>query len=1322
MEQTNAKEPAKPSANQNGLQSEMGQPALEQAPFTHHLGNRKPDPQRLAPTDILYLQRSAGNQAVQRLLARQPSQPPTQLAAKSVQREVEDVTPTHVTPAHATPNIVQRDHVGVIEKPFLRKSNTVRWYKWGDKGFELEGTTVAKGTKLAQARPTIFTDFAWVATETGDSGYLHKENLSVEKWGPLKNPKYEDKEYLDENSLLTRVGTKDEGEKPYENLHREWYLDQAILMKAYRASNDDETKKQLALAMLQSFAKAATHDQKEAKHSGFQLTPLIREYFYHRSTSGGSAALNDLRKLIADHMGVPDDTLQLISDPSFMQVLAREFGVYSRKQILKNPMNSMTTLKPVDTNITDTKSFVTAVETLINNLANGLAPEGLFVLNVTGYYEKQKSKPDEIQTKVARPLEKILLQKATAKLQSKTGKKLNRDSLIKSILNQIQLVVLTKVEGVNVLLVPKLFQAFSDTESNPLDKNEEKLRGEISSLTREEFMKEGSHDPKKLDSAMIESGARLDPVLVKKAMLDFTTPEELLKKAGATPSELGTPGKTSPVVCKDINAFLKTNAFIKFRQLSEEEKAPPYQKIYPAATADLLAGLAEVKLDKGGLDKVFETKNITDVLQHAYFRMLNAMAGASTFKGNLVEFLNNIEVIHNQLQMILTIAEPHSQGIAFSNSIIEALKQPPVFPEDDKNTRPTVPKGLSPMVHHKASAMHSIASILSGIEDQKFKDKGTKALTALVLKDNYYEAHGAVLDHSKTYSVHELNGWKLRSEDDKDLELKSEAFTSGKMPPKGTVDIFICDFHHNISVERSEYRLENVTHQVDQLFKKGLVSSSFTVAIDCTVDFVRSEDIQKFLEFHKERITKGKLNVVLYRSAQKFDMLGMDNYYGGFTVTINDGKSFKEFNKRLSNEEDQVTGLSHQGLSHLHQFGSEHIEAYRKALMENTKKLYDILNTNGLCDPNGMLYIGKTTDPNNVFLDIQIPGGGEESGGYMLAMLKGYAVEHNLPLTGRPSFGFPTSNLTTIAGSKVRLNPGLEGEETIKLYAQFFIQKKTELEESVAEDFKKKPRDQWTAQELQKRVDFAVYENYQIWQVSTESKRNKKQTAPVQQPVGQQSVPKVSGPQGVPDSGVKDTKGLEKLLTKSTQGKKTGSQGSSLPVAAPLIFGPHIDPNPTLYFQVNKDGGYNFRVDNANPGGKWTRVEQFCAYLAVHWLVNGHSEDGLKFSDLSLSERQEAVQTLIQWSAVGLASQEQHAIDKLAGTSTPMGTVKLAATGGTYAAGKRIWFGTDFHAQAAVVLPSGKYLVYDPNSGDAVEKSGAIFATYVEGNNSFVVS
>ena len=499
----------------------------------------------------------------------------------------------------------------------------------------------------------------------------------------------------------------------------------------------------------------------------------------------------------------------------------------------------------------------------------------------------------------------------------------------------------------------------------------------------------------------------------------------------------------------NFQAFLGSEVFRTFRQLSEENEAPPYQKIYPRATAALLRGLGA---ENGGPDAVFQQKGIASLLQTSYLRMGLAMQDAVQYahEDNMVGFMNEIEFLHDQIQMILAIAKPHQQDTQFAASIQHTLKGTPFGETDGK---PTVPKidrkaksmasmryfknmvnnkryPLKPQVHHKPSAMHGVSSVFAGLEAQK----ETNALNVLVLKDSYYETvgvdemKGAI--HNSPYNVSVLDGSKTN-----EIDGLNKGFEGGKAP-EGKIDLYIAEFRHNVSKNINQYQVENLINHVDRLFKGNMVAPKFTVAIDITMEYIHSKEMQQFLNYFKAQIGKGLLNVVFFRSAQKFDMLGLDNYYGGYTISINNKYDYEKFNERMAAEEDQTPGLAHQGLTHLLKYGSHEIDAYHDALIKNTRYVQGRLMGAGLDRPGSTVVVAGTNDPLSVFIDITLPN--KEMVGLFYTQIRDWAYYYDLKMTSKPSFGFPTTNIVSII-DKLRINPGLESRQDLDKYVDFII-------------------------------------------------------------------------------------------------------------------------------------------------------------------------------------------------------------------------------------------------------------------------------------------
>lgn len=448
-------------------------------------------------------------------------------------------------------------------------------------------------------------------------------------------------------------------------------------------------------------------------------------------------------------------------------------------------------------------------------------------------------------------------------------------------------------------------------------------------------------------------------------------------------------------------------------------------------------GLMPAPESRAGIDKSYAKMGLTDLLQTSYFRMLTALTNAADLHADPIRFLNEVEVIHQEIAAILTLVEPHGRG-AFQDAFNAAVTAGNLIPAAMRPAR----------VHLKPSAMHCLASAVAGVEAMA----GTNLLKVVLLRDCYYESEFA-LGEWRSFKRFTLVGDDCSILDgDVPLLLKDGLPDSvprgdARWTPFKPLHLFIADFHHNISIERNDYKVENLIEQVGRLYAKELVAPRFTVAIDCTIDLIRSTDVQAFLEAFAGKIADGTLNVVLFRSAQKFDMLGMDNFYGGYTVSLNDGVNWAAFNTAMNDPDDQLEGANRQGLTHLMKYAAASLDAYRLAAMANTKALYDALPASarhGGPDPMGHMVFSRIEDPRCAFLDIKFPGAGDNEAELKAVAAKiqekivKFADAKKLPLTSRASFGFPTTNLTLISGSKVRLNPGLDAPEAMTAYAAFF--------------------------------------------------------------------------------------------------------------------------------------------------------------------------------------------------------------------------------------------------------------------------------------------
>lgn len=519
---------------------------------------------------------------------------------------------------------------------------------------------------------------------------------------------------------------------------------------------------------------------------------------------------------------------------------------------------------------------------------------------------------------------------------------------------------------------------------------------------------------------IMKHGFRISPDQTKAAMIKNNSLENILAGAGLSTVTLNTKGSKFPEnVFNDIHDFLGSKAFKEFSELHKTPNAPPYLKVIPQTIASLIEGFKDQNIDQ-----VFKDKNINDLLQASYYILKNAMGETILRKDDFASFSNNIELIQQIIQSILVITSPHDEK-AFESAVSKKLTE---------GDNPVIPKELgSPKVHLKHAAMGGFSSILGATENQKQSTQ----INAACMADCYFELP-IVLNQSSFYGNSSIDGASYRKFGDSTFDAKN--FDPNKIP----IDLFVCEFHHNLNAKPNYvYERENVKEYIKLIFKNGIAAEKMTVVIDNTIDLEVSDELRDLLydPTIKSLIQDGRLNIVCLRSAQKYDMLGMDNYYGGIVTTINNGTDFLGFNERMDQKDDQLTGISYQGLTHLQKYGKTGNDDYKKSIMKNTQILY-----NGIPDKmietesnSNLITVTQKNDPSTPFIRLTIKN--HDLGLAFKEALAAFSKSENLLYTTRDSYGF--MNMNKVEAIKpdalhIRLSPGLESFEDIQKYTKFF--------------------------------------------------------------------------------------------------------------------------------------------------------------------------------------------------------------------------------------------------------------------------------------------
>jgi hypothetical protein len=458
-------------------------------------------------------------------------------------------------------------------------------------------------------------------------------------------------------------------------------------------------------------------------------------------------------------------------------------------------------------------------------------------------------------------------------------------------------------------------------------------------------------------------------------------------------------------IFKDFSSFMAHESFQAFAALSTSSDEA-YLTILPKITCNLLASLQE-----SGVHQAFDAASLQPLLQFCYQRMLCGMHHAVNGQTQFLKFLNQINLIHEEIATLLAVVEP------YKIADFDALMQQTLQPAHRYH-------GIEPQFYFKNSGMSCLRSALGAMEELKASvdPTGSSRLRIGVVEGNYFEN----TIFSSVADFHDLG-----------------------QEPTSTQKLDVCVGHFRPSCDSgaSCYVPQNMTAQIDQLFANGLVAPHLLVVIDNTISLTGESTLYQFVANHQQRIEDQSLSVVEVRSLQKTAQAGFDMYAGGSVAVYSRCAPLRQ--AFAAQDGQTVHSLGNlQGIMHFEKTLGPELDERRMAIVRTARRL----NTPGddLGFPQYMqassrceepIQVVPNDDPQSPFVHLRLNNRFvPETGDYLAAHLARKAAREpeKFPLTQRDSFGFNQTSLADF-GTHTRLSPGLEPEVFIRNYRDYVV-------------------------------------------------------------------------------------------------------------------------------------------------------------------------------------------------------------------------------------------------------------------------------------------
>ena len=512
-----------------------------------------------------------------------------------------------------------------------------------------------------------------------------------------------------------------------------------------------------------------------------------------------------------------------------------------------------------------------------------------------------------------------------------------------------------------------------------------------------------------LEQILNSTGIRLGSVNGRRKIFDFLSLEQFIRHIsnGLLVDYDGSGEKW--FYCRDKIDPVSTGLFRRMECFFDPEnpekgilaQSKPYLRVLGGSTLKLFKGLLR-EMSEEQWQALNHHPDLQKIVQAALYKIHVHLANAEGCLEDFSKFSHLMELIHYEMATLITLITPFREGDFFA-IFKERLQE--VIPGE---LRDYVQAGIS------KSGMNTFAGINAAL--QRIHPQPVRAIHPSVHFE-MLQCFGKNEELSKVLQNRELTH----------------------------VDLFLGGMNPNVQLISAHdcYSAENIIQEITALLEAKPATQQLTVALDGTIDFIRSQKAHEILHHFSLEIRSGRLNFVFFRSGQKFDMFGMDHFYGSPWFMVNNRASYWEpFQLLASHEAFKADPLSMQWFCLSHRYAFPELEMYRGLIFENTKEILRHVPKSLLPGANPQVKIclvAERTEP--CFLDVKCYGDyatplARRIEGRMYQLF----TERGLKMYFRGGYGYLHPNSVMFQGGfdqskyernyvTLRIHPGINREE-----------------------------------------------------------------------------------------------------------------------------------------------------------------------------------------------------------------------------------------------------------------------------------------------------